>query len=270
MRKKKEVVITPEEEEALASVDLAEVESQADFAAIPESECQAEPGMEDSAWNDFALSHFLPQELDPEGRPRVSGLRRVVRLLLGPILDSEAFVEQAPSFHSGAEPGLQPAVVRYRVRLLNTRVLDGMGAAYEMVYSDVADVFAGNCEPEFARFPTAMAATRAEARVLRKALGLQGPAAEEMTRVPLPVAESSSDALITDTQVHFINLLCKRCDINAIGYINSGKNKFSSYSEVPFATAGKMIEHLSGYQTDMSKIPDAIRGYQDNWAAILK
>jgi hypothetical protein len=46
-------------------------------------------------------------------------------------------------------------------------------------YSDAADCYAANCK-DFGMFPTSVAASRAEARVLRKVLGINELAAEEI------------------------------------------------------------------------------------------
>ena len=49
------------------------------------------------------------------------------------------------------------------------------------IFSDSADAFYSNCE-DLGLFPTAVASARAEARVLRKLLGIAKHAAEEMTQ----------------------------------------------------------------------------------------
>lgn len=255
--------MTKEEDlSVLESVDLSEVEPDVSPLGgdIPE-----EPLMSDPEWSNFVMGHFVDDELDKDGKPLVHGLRRVVRKLLGPVLESEPDVIQCPAFIPGNErlTLLQPAVVKHRVRVLMCRLESGMSAAYPITFAEVADVYFGNTDPNFVRYATAMASTRAEARCLRKMLQLRCVASEETTN--LPVEDASVDGFITPTQVTFLNVLCKRCDIDLMKFISSGKNQYTRVQDVPFARAVKMVEVLSGYQTDPSKIPDNIKGYDSCW-----
>jgi hypothetical protein len=231
----------------------------------------AEPSMTDPAWSEFAMRHFAEDELDPSGAPLVAGLRRVGRLLLGPVLESSAHVVQAPSLIPTLDKlgKLQPAVVEHRLRLLMCRTDDANLSAYEVTFTDAADVYFGNTDEDYARHATATAATRAEARCWRKALQIKGVAAEEKTLVP--AAEAAMDGMITPDQENFINVLCRRNNINVMKYVNMGKTKFETIETVQFGVAQKMIEFLSDLQNGKNSrgqavaIPDAIRGYEANW-----
>lgn len=86
-------------------------------------------------------------------------------------------------------------------------------AAYEVefmdgtIFSDVADAHTYNLEGVFSAYPTAMAAVRAEARALRKALGITLVAKEELGADPDKVASFRNE--ITSAQKKVINTLMK-------------------------------------------------------------
>jgi len=255
----------PQDDSALLETvaDLEPDEQEEEKAPVQEA-----PTMTDPAWSDYVLSKFQPDEVDNEGNPFVAGLRRVARLLLGPIIESTCQVITAPHVLVDEVSGgkLSVATVVYKLKFLWCRpedLAEGQGAI-KVKFSDVADVFYGNTELEFARYPCSTAATRAEARCLRKALQLQRViAAEEKTKVPLE--ESGVNGVIAPSQVQFIVALCKRCDISVLGYINAGSRKYKSIDDVPHGTAAKMIQHLSSLQNDPTKIPDDVKGYDPNW-----
>jgi hypothetical protein len=254
--------IAPEEEESLTlTLDPTTddgILSAADLGGDPPggkkgragADDGAEPRMDSPDWSPWVMRHFAEDEVDRDGNPMVHGLRRVTRLLLGPILYSGADPVQAPSFAPGFEKLgiLQPAVVAYTVKVLMCRPDVPQMPAYEVTFKDVADVYHGNTDPDFARHATATAATRAEARCLRKLLQLKSVASEEKTLVP--TFEAAQDGMITPTQVNFLNILCHRNDINVMKFVNMGKTKYDRVEDVPYGTAALMVEHLSGFQND--------------------
>lgn len=220
------------------------------------------PSMTDPGWHEYVMGHFEPGELDPEGRPLVHGLRRVAHLLLGPIIESEPEVVQSPTFLPGLInlSTMTPAVVKYRIKILMTQLDPGQQAAYHAVFGEVADVHYFNCDQEFLRYATAMAATRAEARCLRKALRLKTVSAEEVTTLPVP--EINVGGEIDDTQKTFLNMICARNDINVMKFVNMGKKRYSSIDDIPYEIAQKMLEHLNSLQREPHKIPPEIKGYE--------
>jgi hypothetical protein len=272
--------LTKEEERVLDAVDFGDAEISADSLLSasqleddsPEACSEPKvPKMTDAGWSKFVMTQFFDDELDENGRPLVHGLRRVVRALLGPIISSKARVVQAPSLLPSSEKLglLQPAVVEYSVRLLMCRLEGGMSEAYEVEFTDAADCYYGNIgEPEFARFLTATASTRAEGRALRKALQLNTIASEEKSS--FPAFEAASDGKITPTQVNFLKVLCERNDIDLLRYVASGKNKYENIFDVPYGTAAKMVEHLSNMQNGVAPVPPEIKGFDKKWDKGLK
>jgi hypothetical protein len=125
----------------------------------PEQSSPDEPLMEDPEWSDFVMSHFTPNELDPQGCPKVHGLRRVSRKLLGPVLYSGANVVKATEFVPGLENvgQLQPVTVEYTLKILMVRECPTGMDGYEVTYKDVADAYFANTDPDFLYQPATYA-----------------------------------------------------------------------------------------------------------------
>jgi hypothetical protein len=219
----------------------------------------ARPAMHSPEWNDWVLDQLRDDEKDPDGNPNVDGLRRLAEEILGTVIESYSRVVEgattANSFRATVEHHLVIAWGGDRDDLRK------FGAA--------ADVYPGNTDESYARFPTATADTRAEGRAIRKALRLRRVVtAEEITS--LPVHESGLDKLIVDSQIKGINKLCKNLNINAIKFINSGKNSYAHHTHIRYDNALTMLEYLNRYLQDPNKIPDSIKGYQENWRNATK
>lgn len=216
--------------------------------------------MEDPRWNAYVMQQFTNDELDQQGNPKVAGLRRVARKLLGPILESCSEVVQAPNFVNAEGTRLRPTVVQHTIKILWQKDYE---KAFEATFTEAADVQLGNCEEEYLRFPVATCSTRAEARALRKALQLAKVSAEETTLVP--VEEAAVNGMATPTQITFLDVLCKRNDINVMKYVNMGKTQYKKIANVPFEVAEKMAKHLSTLQNDPGKVTEEIKGYNQDW-----
>lgn len=238
----------------------AEVESEPEVKPEDDSKPaeEPEPKMTDEHWSEFVLKQFADDEL-MEGNPTIDGLRRVTKKLLGDIVESCGKVVVAPSpandFSATCEHTIVIAWYR-ETKYCETRK-----------FTEVADVNCKNTDPEYARFASATASTRAEGRALRKALMLKRViAAEESTNV-----EVDGDLLGTEVinagQMNFINTICNRNNINVLKFINMGKDKYDSKTihKIPYSTAARMISVLTTYQQDQKKITDNIRGYESNW-----
>ena len=125
-------------------------------------------------WHDYVMQQFQENELF-QGYPKTDGLRRIVELLLGKIIRSESKVLQSPKLNNdkGYTYINEIVVVEHRVEIQTE--------THIIIVQDVADVWQGNTDSAFLKFPTAVAATRAEGRALRKALNLKTIAAEELS-----------------------------------------------------------------------------------------
>lgn len=209
-------------------------------------------------WNEHVLSHFQQDEL-VDGNPTVDGLRRVTELLLGPIIVGKATVIQSPSLDNDGR-----CVVSYNVQVRDSSNLENPYYAWEQ--TSIADCYAGNCDPRFAVFATAVAETRAEGRALRKLLRLRKVIAAEEAGL-VPAEENGINGKITPTQMSFIETLCQRNDINIPVYLGDSKS-FSfngKLEDVPYKSAVAIIAHLSELQRNKSTINPKYKGYNSNW-----
>lgn len=210
------------------------------------------PAMSDPAWHQYAMGFFTEDELK-DSRPNVAGLRRVVSLLLGDIIESEP-VQIFPV----AGNGYGRATVQWRVTI---KFSDGTFRKF----GDVADVFAENVDLLFMNYAVATAGTRAEARALRKALQLKVVAAEEVCdkqKTASPKLEEEVEVeLATPEQKKLLDNKFRKADVNGLTYINSGEGKYASIHKVRKDQAAAMINHFS----KLSSIPDSWKGYDPNW-----
>lgn len=208
-------------------------------------------------WTEYVLSHFIESELE-NGNPKVGGLRRVVELLIGPIHVMTPHVVTTPTRDNGWR-----AVVEYTIEVDT----GGQGVVPRyMSFGGSADANPQNTDGVYSKYPVAIAETRAKARALKNALGIEVVAADELSEVAKLESEQDFDSeLINETQITVINAVCKRLDISVQAFANIGKNRYNSIREVPHQVAIKMTQQLSKYQQDMSSIPDNIKKYDENW-----
>lgn len=212
-------------------------------------------------WHDYAMSHFKEYELF-DGYPTTAGLRRVCELLIGPI------VKSGPSMVFPVQGnGLGRATVTYTISVVN-KLSDSFAQTLE--YSDVADAWEGNTDDIFCAHAVATASTRAEGRALRKLLKLRTLAAEEICKkdiskyIATEERESTSEERITNDQINFMNMKCKKLDIDVVKFINSGSGKYKSIYAVSRETAAKMIKILSSIDSDKD-VDEKLKGYKEDW-----
>jgi len=236
----------------------------------------------DPGWSDYVMSYFTPDELVGDGRdakPKVAGLRRVTELLIGKVVNSEV----TNIFHVPDETpnGKTFAVYRivispHRQKSSNPTVeLKGAGKRCsestleqpQLVYSEAADCSSYNTDSPFEVFGAAMAATRAEARALRKALKLHRVAAEECSdkaskrEEPRNRRHDSSDEhrLINSDQERFIVSQCLKLDVDVDRFINSGEKNYPTIRSVPYDIAKKMTQRINEYKNGTTEIPEGIK-----------
>ena len=129
----------------------------------------------------------------------------------------------------------------------------------------------------FIFYPVATACTRAEGRVLRKALKLKCLAAEEVTRKNLKVAAKElrttepvtgeAPKIISDKQMNLIQSRCDAMNIDIIKFINLESNKkyvnldqaMEKRSGLSMNEASNLIKLLTGnYKVNPNTIPKEI------------
>lgn len=229
------------------------------------------PAYKSKEWHDFVMSHFEPSEL-VDGNPKCAGLRRVAELLLGDIIDSRP----VNVILNPAENGPGQATVVYNIYFSNWR-----NTGETRVYGEVAEVWHGNTDEPYSAHPAATASTRAEGRALRKALGVNCLAAEELTtkkdvtaimqnlvKVEAPAAleiQSGPDGpKITQNQINFLDKKCGELNINATLIIKKVLNK-DNLNDVGKKEASDLLNLIVEYQNNSKKCPEDLIGYNKDW-----
>ena len=247
--------------------DFEEVNDSPELEIIEdEQEGEVTPSVTSEDWHEYVMSQFKPNELI-DGNPITAGLRRVVEVVLGEVIETGP-VEVFPATDPNG-PGR--ATVIYRV------VLEEYESGRTKSYSDTADVWHGNTDDLFCAHPVATACTRAEGRALRKALKLRVLAAEELAKKDIvgivqqsvnqqPTdGEWNPDEKVSPQQINFIDNKCSQLDIDVMKFVNSGSTSYPSINNVTKDTAKNMIVELNKYQNQTTNIPPEVKGYVSNW-----
>jgi hypothetical protein len=219
------------------------------------------PDVTDEKWHEYVMSFFTEDELI-EGKPVVAGLRRVTQLVVGKIVSS------LPSqiFPPKEDNSIGRATVSWVVTLENGQI-----------FGDVASSWEGNTDEMFCVYAVETAATRAEARALRKALCLKVVSADEISQnvKPLDVVkklaktvategEYDDQGRITDAQANFINSKAKKLNVNVAEFLEKEFNAPVA-KKISKKVASNAIDKLNDYQQNPSAIPEEIKGYLENW-----
>jgi hypothetical protein len=218
------------------------------------------PDVTSPEWHEYVMKHFKEDELI-DGKPIVSGLRRVAQLILGRILQSEP----TNIFPPPQDDSIGRATIAWRVVFED-------GSAF----GDVASSWIGNTDEMFTIYTVETAATRAEARALRKALGLKIVSADEIAEnvksfdvVKKPSkttteGEYDDQGRMTDAQANFINVKAKKLNVNVEEFIAKEFNVFGA-KKLSKKVASNAIDKLNEYQQKPESIPENVRGYLENW-----
>jgi len=208
----------------------------------------------DPGWNDYVMSLFNEDEVI-EGMPKVAGLRRVAELIMGPPL----FSGPTQVFPSNEIDSPGRSTVVFTVQFQHAS------------YADVADSWMGNTDDNFVIYNTAMASTRAEARALRKALGLHKASYEEITKKDpssvvkeaitktssaKPTSGESLEGLASSNQLGFISKLVTRANVD----LDSMTIEFAvNPQRITKQEASNMIDTLNAYINGSLPIPENFR-----------
>jgi len=188
------------------------------------------PEINSPEWNDYVMSHFQDNELI-DGNPLTAGLRRVAEILVGEIISSKPIDVQR--IETGDPIG--KTTVTYEVQFLVTKG----DKEYVKTYA------------------------------LRKALKIRAVAAEELCKKDVSkfLGEQSGqhDDRIKKDQINFINMKCKKSDINVMAFVNSGEKEYKSVYEVRKDTAAKMIKRLTEISNGTVPLEESIKGYSEDW-----
>lgn len=239
-------IVEIDEEDSPISEDPEDIIKISEFQ-IPEFGSQG--------WSEHVLSHLADDEM-VNGNPKCDGLRRIIEKLIGPIQYKQITDITPPclnnEFTSTVAINIEVMVTNENHPLCGKMIQE----------SDIADVGPHNTETPYVNHPSATACTRAEGRAFRKLLRLKNVrAAEEIS----DIAEMDffpEYTNITESQIDLLNVICQRCDINVMGYVNSGDGEYKKIEDVPHNAAAKMIEYLNRIQQGEVDKPD-IGGYNN-------
>lgn len=200
-------------------------------------------------WSDFVLSQFNKDELS-DGAPNVHGLRRVAQLLLGPIVSTKVislFPATDPTSY-GRASCIYEIVFEWSDGLLRT-------------FQDVAGAYPGNTDKEYAKYPEAMSATRAEARCLRKALRIKGPASEEVCLTPTTedLGITVMTNVISGTQIAFIKKRCQDYTISVSKLIKKIIGEENALENLTREQAQQICQFINEIQTNRSDITEDLK-----------
>lgn len=239
--------------------DIEEVDEISVIAPLTEEEKNT-PRFGREGWSDYVLSLLLPHELE-KGCPKCDGLRRLCEELIGPIMDVRIVRNQSLKIPSD----IATVVVGIKVYVDNP--LHPLHEVERTIYcEDISDCGIHNTDPQYAGHASATAATRAEARVLRKLLRLSGKiAAEEDAPVNEELLGWKPSEPIDEAQINVMNVLCKRLDISVLDLIRLGSEKYDSVFQVTKDSATKMIKYLSDIQRGTVNKPTTLNKYDNNW-----
>lgn len=215
------------------------------------------PKMESPAWSDYVLSCLTKDEMI-EKNPTVDGLRRLVRKLLGPIVNSETNILQCP-------------LPENKERATATVTITILRYGETITASGAGDSYYGNTDSPYKNYPVAIAETRAEGRALRKLLGLRKVvAAEEKVSSVDSLENIGADSIgkITQPQIQYLEVTCRdKLGINVRKLINNYFPEAQNIKDVSHAEALELFKVLSSYQS--TGVPEDLQGYDTDWKTSL-
>lgn len=202
----------------------------------------------DPEWSDYVLSHLREDE-KIKGHPKADSLRRLTELLFGSVISVTTKVVQCPSLENN---GRATVVVKLKVEGYN-------GVYYEA--SGAADVYPGNTEQLFAKFPVATAETRAEGRAYRKILRLQNVVAAEELVDENEIVDPGNQ--ITPEQKKMIDVLGERLNLNVEKFLESYDITLERFDKITETKARELCKIVNSYQE--TNVPENLVGYNKNW-----
>lgn len=257
--------------------DIDEEDDEDDLVEEPEGELDdvddGTPKITSPEWHDYVMSHFADDELvtttGGDKLPKLTGLRRVAQKLVGKVLQNDTEIKGFPSIDNNFMAVAESTII----------ILDKVGELF--TYRDVADCTVDNTDPPFNKHLTSTAASKAEARNLRKVLQLKSIAAEEYTQKTAVVNDTAPSRIdggeeesfvgpteINETQIALIDKLCGELNIDVMKFINQKDKQYSKITEVSGEVAVSMCVTLHKYRNKedgYQNVPENLVGYQKGW-----
>lgn len=220
-------------------------------ADIPEE--KRRPAITSPEWEPWVLAHLEDSEKDKvNGFPKTDGLRRIIPLIMGEIIES---VPDLPHYIAIGE-GDFAAAAKHTIVIRDN--FDGL----LKTFGGLGDSNRFNTDPPFSKYASAIAANRARGRAYRDCLRLTTVTAEEVSTI----ATSTTTMLgggdkISDAQKGVIIKSCDDLGIELFSFINQyrkEKEKYRTLDEVRSEGAIAMIGLLNKYKKKTADVPKEI------------
>jgi hypothetical protein len=219
------------------------------------------PEMTSPDWSAYVMSHLEEDEVyEIVGTvcPSSDGLRRVMELLIGPIISCEIIDHVAPNNSNNMS---STVVVRITVYVKNE---DHPLHKHEIFFDEIVNVGGYNTKEPYSKHQSATAKTKAEGRAYKKILRLTNVQTVEEVRESSHTDLPDETKTITDSQIGVIDRLCSRIDIDVVEFINSGKHQYDSVKNILFTNAAIMIQTLNKIQRGTKDKPK-LNKYNKEW-----
>ena len=201
------------------------------------------PDITDPEWTDYVMTLFVEAELEKQ-MPRVDGLRRIARKLLGHF-SIQTNVVQAPTISNRN----------------HATVSVSLNFANGSFYQSAADVCIENTQKEYAIHSVATAETRAEGRALRKALGLNKIlSAEELTSPDRDERVDSDSHKLTAEFLNSLGAMCKKQKIDLFKLIVAKvDSNIAMEEDLTIKQGQEILSLLHAYRIDKEEIPENVK-----------
>jgi len=258
---------TTEEEVEVEEVDGISEELQLEPEEVVEAESlrlnkELVPQVYSDEWQEYVMKQLRENEfVEIQGNkyPKVVGLRRLVRMLLGEIVFSGPTAIFPAT--SANENGRASVLYEVRIAAHDSNPYVDIGSELPInVFSACAEAWEGNITDErFRPYPLPIAETRAEGRALRKALYLNTLTAEELSGSEMPTKETVNAAVeeynendpISGNQINVIKVKCKQLNIDV--------DKFAPNVEALLKKDGvELLKKLNNFQRGEEKVPSEV------------
>ncbi len=229
---------------------------------VEETKILEKPDWLSPQWSDYVMQQFADNELI-NAKPTCDGLRRVFQKLVGPILSLNVHIPHCPSDER------HESTVVVTIEYQDSRV-ENIPSRY---ISDAFNVSKDNTPWPWHTASVATATTKAEARALRKGIGLTKVLSNEeaeqgfdnmvsnnpdIKAKSLDEVSSSSNGKISDLSKVMINTLAMRCSID-ISKMLKELGIEVTLENISNNQAKLIIQTLEEYQRKRDTIPASIK-----------
>lgn len=240
----------------LKKAELQEIlDSRKSHEETDDEHIEVVPQITDHDWTDHVMSLFHEKELK-DGMPTCDALRRVFRIAIGEITQVAMDVVKAPTLQDPT--ATVSCKIFYETHDGNDRFT-----------SDVFDVNSDNTPFPYCKASVASAATKAEARAMRKAMGLVRVYSSEEIQEGFEATESLSEVVsdsnkpISDSAKIAITTMSQRLGIDPLKLIKNMEIEKESIDLITYVESHKVISQLNMYSRGEDNggqaVPDEIK-----------